>query len=357
MFDSANWQPQFLATGVGSLPYAQAETALKQIWKTLPKAPHWPQLPQLGAKSSFVGQYLRILVETGCIEGFDQPRFQMDTPDWTERMARFYEYYLHAEAGDQHALEEFSFTPEGGVGFNEFCNDLDHKGTQGALLLKGQLSGPVTLGMQITDQNRRAAYYDEYQRDILVKSLRLHARWQTRRLAQYGLPVLMSIDDPGLYAYGASTHLTLDRNTLIGNLNEVAEGILAEGGIPGVHVCAGMDWTLIFDSKIKIVNFDAYEYMTSMAVLAEPLEKFLQRGGILSWGIVPTSIKAWGETAASLGERLEGNIKELTKRGVSEDRLRSQSMLTPSCGTGTLDIDLAERIYVLLQELSASYRD
>ncbi|HHY27616.1 MAG TPA: methionine synthase, partial [Desulfitobacterium dehalogenans] len=288
-------------------------------------------------------------------EGFDQPRFQAEAPDWTERMARFYEYYLHAEAGDQNALEESGFTPEGGVGFNEFCNDLDRKGTQGALLLKGQLSGPVTLGMQITDQNRRAAYYDEYQRDILVKSLRLHARWQTRRLAQYGLPVLMSIDDPGLYAYGASTHLTLDRNTLIGNLNEVAEGILAEGGIPGVHVCAGMDWTLIFDSKIKIVNFDAYEYMTSMAVLAEPLEEFLRRGGILSWGIVPTSIKAWGETAASLGELLEGNIKELTKRGVSEDRLRSQSMLTPSCGTGTLDIDLAERIYALLQELSASY--
>lgn len=357
MFDSSSWQPRFLAAGVGSLPYAQAETALSQIWKALPQAPHWPQLPQLGAESSFVGQYLKVLIETGCIGGFEQPRFQVDAPDWTERMAHFYEYYLHAEAGDPNALAEFGFTPEGGLGFNEFCDVLDQQGTQEALLLKGQLSGPVTLGMQITDPNRKAAYYDDFQRDILVKSLRCHARWQTKRLAQYGLPVLMSIDDPGLYAYGASTHLTLDRTILIENINEVAEGILAEGGIPGAHVCAGMDWTLLFDSKIRVVNFDAYEYMTSMAVLAEPLERFLQKGGILSWGIVPTSAKAWGESAASLRERLETNIKELTKRGVSEDRLRSQSMLTPSCGTGTLDIELAERIYALLQELSTSYRD
>lgn len=355
MFDSQDWKPNFLATGVGSLPYGNPKTALEQVWNAVPKAPHWPQLPQLGAESSFVGQYLRVLVDTGCIESFDHPKFQGDATDWIERLTGFYECYLQAEAGDQGALESFGFTSEGGIGFNEFYNELSQKGTQGALLLKGQLSGPITLGLQITDQNGRACYYDEYQRDILVKSLRLHARWQTRRLAQFGLPVLMSIDDPGLYTYGSSTHLTLDRDTLIANLNEIAEGILEEGGIPGVHVCAGMDWTLLFDSKIKIVNFDAYDYMTSMTVLAEQLEAFLQRGGILSWGIVPTSIKAWNESASSLRERLEANISELTKRGVNEERLRSQSMLTPSCGTGTLDTNLSERIYELLQELSSAY--
>ncbi|MEL1134562.1 methionine synthase [Desulfitobacterium sp. THU1] len=355
MFDYQGWKPHFLATGVGSLPYENPITALEQIWKAAPKAPHWPQLPQLGAESSFVGQYLKVLVDTGCIEGFEHPRFQGEAPDWADRMARFYERYLQAESGDQEALEGFGFTDDGGFGFNEFYKELQQKGPMGAQILKGQLSGSVTLGMQITDQNRRAAYYDEFQRDILVKSLRLHARWQTRKLAQFGLPVLISIDDPSLYGYGSSTYLTLDRSTLIRDINEIAEGILDEGGIPGVHVCAGMDWTLLFDSKIKVVNFDAYEYMTSMAVVAGQLEEFLQRGGILSWGIVPTSTKAWQESAESLKARLENNIKELVRRGVNEERLRCQSMLTPSCGTGTLNIGLSERIYGLLQELSSAY--
>jgi hypothetical protein len=347
-----NWKPNFLATGVGSLPHKNAEEALKQVWTSLPSAPHWPQLPQCGAESSFVGQYLRGPVETGVIEGFDQPRFQVEASDWVERMARFFELYLQAEAGDEIALESFGFTKDGGTGFEGFCEDLLQKGTRGAFLLKGQLSGPVTVGMQITDNNRRACYYDGLQRDMLVKSLAMHARWQTKRLRRYGLPVLMSIDDPGLYGYGSSTHVTLDRNILINDLNVIAESILEQGGIPGVHVCAGMDWTLLFDTKIQVVNFDAYEYMMSMQVVADSLQKFLARGGILSWGIVPTSQKAQGESVETLKERLERNIEELAKRGVDEARLRAQSLLTPSCGTGTLEITLAERIYSLLQGLS-----
>ena len=161
----------------------------------------------------------------------------------------------------------------------------------------------------------------------------------------------MSIDEPGLYAFGASTHITLDREQIIVDLNSIAEGIIIEGGIPGVHVCAGMDWTLIFDSKIQVVNFDAYEFMTSMLVLAEPLNRFLERGGVLSWGIIPTNNAVMTENAASLRQRLENNIADLVKRGVSETLLRRQSMLTPSCGLGTLTLEVSQHIANLLLEL------
>ncbi|HVJ48178.1 methionine synthase [Desulfitobacterium sp.] len=346
------WEPHFLATGIGSLPHSDPEAALDLIWQSVPTAPHWPQLPNLGAESSFIGQFLRPLIETGVIGGFASPRFQVEAPDWPERMARFYELYLRAESGEIEALDAFGFTPKGGIGFESFCADIEHRDTQGVLLVKGQLSGPLTVGMQITDANRRASYYDEIQRDLLVKALAMHGEWQTRRLARFGYPVLISIDEPELYAYGASTHVTLGRESLIAHINEISDGILRQGGIPGVHVCAGTDWTLLFDSKVRVVNFDAYEYMTSMIVLAESLNDFLEQGGILSWGIVPTSAKAFGETVESLQECLEGNIQELVKRGVNEARLRAQSILTPSCGIGTLELDLTERIYALLQGLA-----
>lgn len=342
------WEPHFLATGVGSLPHSRPEAALELIWRSVPAAPHWPQLPNLGAESSFVGQYLRPLIETGVIKGFATPRFQLEARDWTDRMTRFYKLYLRAESGESRALNAFGFTAEGGVGFKSFCKDIEHRDNESVLLVKGQLSGPLTVGLQITDADRRASYYDETQRDLLVKALTMHGEWQTKCLRCFGHPVLISIDDPSLYAYGASTHVTLDRGILISQINEIADGILRQGGIPGVHVCAGMDWTLLFDSKVQVVNFDAYEYMTSMLVLAGSLNNFLERGGILSWGIVPTSAKALGETVESLQERLEANIALLVARGVNESRLRAQSMLTPSCGTGTLGLELTERIYTLL---------
>ncbi|MHB8124326.1 MAG: methionine synthase [Desulfitobacteriaceae bacterium] len=345
------FQPQFLITGVGSLPHSNVGEALKMIWQSAPLAPYWPQLPRRGAESSFVGQYLRALVKTGVVDNYETPRFQEELPDWSDRLAAFYELYLKANEGDNLALEEFGFSSDGGEGLEEFCQDLEQVGTRGAILLKGQLSGPLTLGLQITDKNRRASYYDEAQRDMLVKSVAMHARWQTKRLRAFGLPVLMSVDEPGLYAYGASTHITLDREQIIMDLNSIVEGIIIEGGIPGVHVCAGMDWTLLFDSQIQVVNFDAYENMTSMLVLAEPLNRYLERGGILSWGIIPTNNEVMTENVVSLRQRLENNIVDLVKRGIDETLLRRQSMLTPSCGLGTLSLEVTQHISNLSHDL------
>lgn len=351
MKSDRGFQPHFLATGVGSLPQTGHDEALDLIWKHVPLAPHWPQLPNLGAESAFIGQFLRALIETGVIGDIEKPQFQVEAPDWLERMTAFYALYLEGLEGNQEALEHFGFSLEGGKGFEAFINRLESEGTREAVLLKGQLSGPLTVGLQITDKNRRSSYYEDTLRDMLVKTLALHAQWQTKRLRKYGLPVLMTVDDPGLYGYGASTHVTLNREQLIADLNSIFAGIIKQGGIPGIHVCAGMDWTLLFDSEVQVLNFDAYEYKQSMLVLAAPVNHYLARGGILSWGVVPTNQEAWRETPQSLKERLESNLQELVKRGVDEDRLRRQSMLTPSCGTGTLAPDLAEHIYYLLSEL------
>ncbi|MDD2211511.1 MAG: methionine synthase [Desulfitobacteriaceae bacterium] len=350
MLNTKYFKPQFLVTGVGSLPHNNVSEALEMIWRSAPLAPYWPQLPGSGAESSFIGQYLRALIKTGVIDSYQTPRFQADLPDWPERLADFYELYLLANDGDDTALAEFGFSSEGGAGLEGFCRDIEQKGTRGAVLLKGQLSGPLSLGLQITDKDRRASYYDEVQRDTLVRSLAMHARWQTRRLSAYGLPVLISIDDPGFYAYGASTHITLDREQILADLNSIVEGITSEGGIPGVHVCAGTDWTIMFDSQIQVVNFDAYEYLTSMLVLAEPLNNYLQRGGVLSWGIIPTNNQVMTEDLTSLKQRLEDNIAALVKRGVDENLLRQQSMLTPSCGLGSLTLEISRHIAEIMQQ-------
>lgn len=350
------FKPCFLATGVGSLPQTDKEEALQTIWSRVPKAPHWPQLPRLGAESALIGQYLNVLLETGVLDDVDNPKFQVEAEDWTDRMTSFYELYLGAAEGDDSVLERFGFSQQGGEGFEAFCSNLQSQGTRGADLLKGQLTGPLSLGMQITDKNRRASYYDEALRDMLVKTLATHAEWQTKKLAQFGLPVLMMIDEPELYGFGASTHITLQREQLIEDLNSICMGITQSGGMAGVHVCAGTDWTLLFDSEVQVVNFDAYSYMQSMLVLAEPLQAFLTRGGILAWGIVPTNQVIEQETVESLQARLEENIGELVQRGVDEELLRQQSMLTPSCGTGTLPVELAERVYRLLAELASGSR-
>ncbi len=338
-----------LVTGVGSLPYREADLALSVIRDNVPQIPHWPQLPLAGADEGFSVQYLQALIKLGLVKADDKLYFDQDSPNWLERVTEFYTLYLAALEGDDQ--EKFAFPPEAARGFYAFVQDLKERGTRQALYLKGQLSGPLTVGFQLTGPDKRACYYDPQLRDILVKNLALHAIWQVRTLKQFGLPVIMIVDDPGLYAYGLSTHVTLSREEIIADLNAVYSGIQAQGAAAGAHVCAGMDWTVLFDTQVEIVNFDAYEYFDSMKVYANRLKDFLERGGVLSWGIVPTSQKILDETPESLLSRLDGYLDELAERGVPRSLVLQQSLFTPSCGTGTLSPELALRIYQTLGDM------
>ena len=219
-------------------------------------------------------------------------------------------------------------------------------------LRKCQLSGPVTVGFQVTDPKGAPAFYNPTLREILVKTLAAQARWQASRLKTLGLPVLLFIDDPGLYSYGSSSAVGLGRTEIQEALKEMIEAIRAEDCFTGVHCCAGTDWSLLFDLPLDLVSFDAYEYFPSLQVYAPSLDGFLERGGALAWGIVPTSQKAWQEDSSSLQRLLEEKMKTLVRQGVNESRLRSQFIISPTCGTGTLDAALAEQVYRLTAELA-----
>lgn len=328
----------------------QPAQGLELIWQTVPQVPHWAQLPKSGTEEGFSNQYLQALINMGLVSGGDSVYFDLDHPAWLSRVTEFYQLYIAAAEGNDEALERFAFPRSAAKGFYAFLDDLELQGPRNALYLKGQLSGPLTVGFQLTGPDKKACYYDPQLKDILVKNLSLHARWQVKQLSRFGLPVIMVVDDPGLYVYGMSTHVTLNREEIIADLNSVFAGVKGEQALAGVHVCAGTDWTLLFDSNVDIINFDAYEYFDSMRIYSAELAGFLSRGGKVSWGLVPTSQKILSETPASLLQRFRQYLGDLAGRGISTLQVLEQSMFTPSCGTGTLSPELAERIYGTLAE-------
>ncbi|WP_258359323.1 hypothetical protein [Moorella sulfitireducens (nom. illeg.)] len=344
----------FWAAGIGSLPFIEAEPALELIFKHMPLVPHWPQLPRRGHQEHFVYQSLFPLVRLGLIkdEGGKMPVFTDAEPDWAAKLTAFYSLYLEAEAGSDEALAAFAIPREAGTGFYALVGYLEEHGPGKARFLKGQVAGPVTAGLYLSSSSGRSAFYDPQLRDLIVKTTSMQACWQVRELGRFGLPVLVFVDDPALAAYGSSTHVALRRDDLVEALSGVAEGIMAGGGVPGVHSCSGVEWPVFFDSGYRIVSFDAYNYFTSLLVFAPDVAAFLEQGGVLAWGIVPTSEQAWQETAAGLASRLQGAIEELAGKGVKRELLYRQSLVTPACGTGILEEGLAGHIYGLTAGVS-----
>jgi len=336
------------------MPFKKATPAIDVIRKNLPLVPHWPQLPQRGVQEGLIFQAFRCLVDTGLLKVYgDEARFETAAHDWSERLTAFYSICLAAEQGAVEAMEHFAFSADAAAGFHAFVDDLKADPAE-ARFIKGQVVGPLTMGFQLKDGDGNLAYYNDELRDLVVRTLALHAGWQCARLAAVELPVILFIDDPTVAAYGTHAHITLTKEMIIESLDQVIGAIHEREALVGIHSCDATDWSLLFATGTDIASFDAHSFSESMIYYPAELHTFLGRGGRVAWGIVPTNEAAFAETRDSLLSRLYKLWERLVELGVDGELLQRQSLITPACGTGLLSEELSETIYGLTAEVSAA---
>ena len=88
----------------------------------------------------------------------------------------------------------------------------------------------------------------------------------------------------------------------------------------------------------------------NLAMYRDEINRFLESGGYLAWGIVPTTDAIGGETPESIINKFESRFKSLSKH-IPKDTLLSQIILTPSCGTGSRSMEETIKIFQLLMRL------
>lgn len=351
--------PYGCATGIGSLPHLDPKAAVALISEYLPVMPHWPQLPRKTVDEYFCTQFLHALSDIGLIQVEKGTKaFFLDEDDgWPGRLAEFYELYLQAADGDMEILNKFSFPMGSAEGFFCFYDELIAKGTGQARYLKGQVVGLLSVGFQVTDQNRVPAYYDEQLRDILLKQLSLQAAWQVKTLGRFGLPVIIFMDDPVIDSCGRYDRISVSRDDVQAELTEFAAFVRRFGGLAGVHSCSDLDWSILLSAGIDVISFDTYQFAESFALYPDLIQQFLEQGGVIAWGMVPTDRKSLQvEDTDTLIARVVKLVSQLVKKGVDRQLLYAQSIITPACGAGTLTEDEAERIYQLTNFLAAEWR-
>ncbi len=345
------FQPDGLPVFIGSLPLEDHREALKLVLQFTPEIPLWTQLP-LHAAEGMVAQFMPGMPGIRALE--DSAYIDAAGDGFESDLIRFYEEYMVVvEENSDLSNSRFVLGEDTAKGFFVFIEQLKRLSATPAAV-KGQITGPFTFCTGIADQNKKAIIYDEQIKDAAVKLLSLKARWQARELSQFGRPVIIFIDEPGLAGFGSSEYITISPDEIARNLEEVIAGVHAAGGLAGVHVCANTDWSLILDSSADIVSFDAYSYFDRFMLYAAKIKEFLKAGKIIAWGIVPT-LKAdelEKETTESLVRQWREKAGEIVKLGIDSDQLVSQSLITPSCGAGSLTTELAIKVLKLTQEIS-----
>lgn len=326
----------FLTTGIGSIPYRDAKKSAEEICEHF-DIPFWPQLPKRGFKENMYVQFSEGLPFT-IIDEKNKKIYVDTSKDLSEGLAKIYEVYISGHYDSLGLTKEFS---EGFYVFLDIAKKYKKK------YIKGQVTGPLSFGLSVVDEKGKSIIYHESLKDALLKLLEIKALWQIEKLKDVSEEVVIFIDEPYLTGFGSS-YVSIERQDIIAMLQSMKEAIHKKGALCGVHCCGNTDWSILVDAGIDIINFDAYSYMESLLLYTTQIGSFLKKGGYVAWGIVPTGEVVLKETAESLSQKLSAHIEKLEKKKIPKDLIISHSLLTPSCGMGTLSENLAERIISII---------
>ena len=330
-----------LATAIGSMPHVEPREACSLVLINISEIPVWPQLP---TKSFLENMYVQFS------EGFpgaivEGERIWVDrSKDLSKPLEQLYTAYL------ENNIEYGAINTRYAAGLHAFLKEAKQKGRKA---VKGQVTGPISFGLSVTDQNRRPLLYDEVLADAIAKHLRLKAAWQEKMLKRVCSNTIISVDEPYLSSLG-SAFISFPRGQVVTLLEEVLGGI---SGLKAIHCCGNTDWSVLLQTSIDILSFDAYNYGETLALYPAEVKNFLGRGGVIAWGIVPNDEQTLAkETEASIRDRLEKAMRLLSEKGISYDTIISQCLITPSCGLGSIPIKAATRALELTAAVSADFR-
>jgi len=327
-------------TAMAVMPHKDVGRALEVALSM--DVPFWPQLPH-------VSYYEDMYVQAS--ENF--PGILLDMENRTLRFSHDKFMDEFEAAFDRMDDPDFlDISTQYSVVYHRFLSlDLSEKAA-----IRGQLEGPISLGFNVLDEQGRPILFDDTVRPFLLEFMAKRASVQLKRLKEHNPNAFMFIDEPGLqFLFSAMS-----------GYNNVAakkdmENFFSLIDRPrGVHLCGNPDWDFLLTLDIDVLSLDIYTNGDVFAAYAPSIRKFLDRGGSLVWGIVPSNWEPFGkEDIDSLAERLTSLWQGLTQKGIDREQLLARSMLSPAtcCLVNPDGEKTVENAFQLTKELSLRLRD
>lgn len=336
-------KPCFTPTMMAAVPYRDVKRAADTILACFPEAP----------SLAVTTRSVRWIVEGIPCLVMDRERRTVYFDLCTEREGEIFEFYDRYEGGD---MDYFATTPQTAPFFYRMIEEIAERRTDALKWVGFHTAGPLLLGDTFKQKDGTPSIHNETLRDVLIKGMNMKARWLANwiRSVLPDIEVIADLPETTLVTFTSSGG-TGSKESIIEAINLGFDGIAA---ISWVHCCANIDWSLLIESNVQVINFDAYQHADNIALYAKGLKRFLECGGMLGWGIVPVVKEDLaGESTESLIQRLEHGIHLLVEQGIDEDLLARASWVLPSCETVLLTPDESDRVFQLTREISQAMKE
>ena len=331
-----------LTTGMGILPHKEMAQALALAMSV--DIPFWPQLPKM---SYFEDMYVQAAENfPGIIVEPEDRRISFSTE-------KFYGDLEHTLLNLENE-DFFRISPRFSATYHRFMS----QDLSAYVSIRGQLEGPVSFGLNVLDENKKPMIFNDDARFLLFDFMARKATCQLRELKAKNPRAFLFIDEPGLqYLFSAFSGYTPDM------ARRDYEGFFAQIEHPwGIHLCGNPDWDFLLHLDIDILSFNAYNCGEIFVKYREGIKRFLNRGGMLGWGLVPANTDEFRQASPEgLIHHIESLWRELEKAGFDLGQLLSQSILMPAtCALMNSDgfetVEAAyDRLKTVAHRLQATY--
>ena len=329
-----------LTTAMAVMPHTDVDRALETALTM--DIPFWPQLPRLNyhedmyvqAAEHFPGILLNLEKRT---LRFSMEKFLSELEDVMNRFD---------------SPEIFDISKTFSAVYHRFL-DLDLSDRPA---IRGQLEGPISFGFNVADENDRPILFDDTVRPFLFEFMARRVNVQLARLKEKNADAFMYIDEPGLqFLFSAmSGYGDIQAKTDM----EMFFSLIDRPR--GVHLCGNPDWDFLLNLDMEILSLDLYTNHDVFSSYAPAIKRFLEKGGVLSWGIVPTNIEPFEkESMDSLERLLTQSWQKLWDKGIDRDLMLDRSLLSPAtCCLVNPDIEkTVEKGFETTRRLSARLRE
>ncbi|MBI5365960.1 MAG: methyltransferase domain-containing protein [Planctomycetes bacterium] len=341
----AAFLPRGAITGIGSLPYADAEQAAAWVLGNLPELPFWPQLPSRPGGRGMVAQFLGGF--PGCVSLGAAPVIDTDCTVWREGCRQL------ARDFAARRLDSYGFAPADAPGWFALCAALARAPSRPAWV-KGQVTGPATLATVCVNRNRVPLFVAADAFEAAVQWALLKGCRQIRELTALGVRPLLFLDEPGLATVLAGHSRTVEERSLAG-IRRILTAWREAGAATGLHVCARIRWRALFDLGADVLSFDATRYLPDFLEEGERLATHLGAGGYVAWGVAPTAAGPAPVDPDAAHALVERALAALARHGVPRERALAHALFTPACGTAGLSNAQSEATFSCLRTVARLY--
>lgn len=333
----------FLTTAMAVMPHRDPDRALALALSL--DIPFWPQLPLY---SYYEDMYVQASEHfPGIVLDVENRTLRFSSSKFMDELPAVLEQFDNPEI--------FDVSPAYSVVYHKFLAlDLADRPA-----IRGQIEGPISFGFNVQDEKGRPILFNDEIRDFMLEFMARRVNVQLQRLKAKNPNAFMFVDEPGLqFIFSAmsgydNVRAKKDMDYFFSLIERPR----------GVHLCGNPDWDFLLGLDLDILSLDMYTNGEIFSSYGSSIARFLDRGGVLSWGIVPTNFEPFeSESMDSLTKRFldlfSGVARHIAPK-IDRDFLISRSLISPAtcCLVNPDGTVTVEKAFATVRELSVRLRE